>query len=713
MTFRFRNLPLGKKLNAALLLCSGIAVALLFVFMLANNVHRLRREIITEITTLAEVVATNCAAAVVFNDPRSAAETLAGLRAKPQIVQAAIRVGNGPIFARYSSPEERKVSTVLGYLERHLIWDPMLTVSRPITVDKQIVGTLEIVTDISTQVSVLEGEIAALLAATLAVLLVTALAANRFRRLIITPIDKVARTAQAIAQDQDFSRRVEWTDAQAGDEIGQLIDAFNKMLWQIEDRETRLGQELHQRKQTEVKLDHLAHYDTLTHLPNRFLFQETLALTLQRAGNLGERVGLLFIDLDHFKVVNDSLGHATGDVLLVLVAERLKSALRGSDVVSRLGGDEFTVIIDNVAGHAHLRHIADKLTVAISQPIELKDVTLSAPASIGIALYPDDASDAETLLRNADTAMYFAKSHGRGNYQFFSAEMNERANKRLMLESHLREAVGKGELSVVYQPQIDFASGRMIGCEALLRWSNPELGSVSPTDFIPIAEESGLIHVIGDFVLKTACQQAKSWLDETGVALRTAVNISIRQFNDQHFIGNVQRTLAAASIPASLLELEITESCIMDNIEDTLKQVRRLRGIGIRLSIDDFGTGYSSMAYLKQLPATLVKIDQSFVRNLPASLADIEIVRAVLHLAQGLHMETLAEGVETAAQARFLADEGCTTAQGYYFSRPVSAEAITDLLRSQNIFTWNVDKHAAADTLNLTGAALGGFARPG
>ena len=524
----------------------------------------------------------------------------------------------------------------------------------------------------------------------LTVLLVTTFTANRFRKLITSPIEEVARTAQAIAKDQDYSRRVAWSEGQTRDEVGQLIDAFNKMLVQIQDREARLGRELQQRKLTEEKLDHLAHYDTLTHLPNRYLFQQTLALTLKRAGKLGQQVGLLFIDLDNFKVVNDSLGHATGDTLLVMVAQRLKKALRSSDIVSRLGGDEFTVIIDQVEGHAHLRQIIEKLKAAISRSVELNDVKLSVHASVGVALFPDDASDADTLVRNADTAMYSAKSRGRANYQFFSAEMNDRANKRLMLESHLRQAIGKGELSVVYQPQIEFASGRMIGCEALLRWSNPELGPVSPVDFIPIAEESGLIHVIGDFVLKTACAQAKRWLDDTGVALRTAVNISIRQFNEQRFVEKVQHTLAATRMPANLLELEITESCIMDNIKDTLEKVRRLRARGIRLSIDDFGTGYSSMAYLKQLPATLVKIDQSFVRNLPASGADIEIVRAVLHLAQGLHMETLAEGVETAAQAQFLAHEGCTTAQGYYFSRPVAAQAITDLLHNPQIFTWNV-----------------------
>jgi EAL domain-containing protein (putative c-di-GMP-specific phosphodiesterase class I) len=303
-------------------------------------------------------------------------------------------------------------------------------------------------------------------------------------------------------------------------------------------------------------------------------------------------------------------------------------------------------------------------------------------------MFPPDATDAENLLRNADTAMYFAKSHGRSNYQFFSPEMNERANKRLIIESHLRHAIEKNELFLVYQPQIDLASGHIVGAEALLRWLSPELGAVGPDQFIPVAEETGIIQQIGEFVMESACLQAKRWQDIEGLSLLVAVNVSIRQFNSKLFIDNVRSLLDHTGLSVERLELEITESCIMDNVEDTLKKVRQLRELGIRLSIDDFGTGYSSLTYLKQLPISQLKVDQSFVRGIPQSNEDMEIVRAVLHLAHGLGLESLAEGVETAAQARFLQREGCMIGQGYYFSRPISAEELTKLLLEKKTYTF-------------------------
>ena len=375
-------------------------------------------------------------------------------------------------------------------------------------------------------------------------------------------------------------------------------------------------------------------------------------------------------------------------MLLKILSQRLTKCVRSSDLVSRLGGDEFTVIIDQVKGQEHLREIVDKMAAAVAQPVELKNIELQTTASIGIALFPDDAADVENLVRNADTAMYSAKSRGRANFQFFSAKMNERANKRLIFESHLHRAIEKNELFLMYQPQVDFATGRVVGAEALLRWTSPELGAVGPGEFIPIAEETGLIQQIGDFVMESACRQAKRWIDDEGAALRIAVNVSIRQFSAKLFVHNTQALLERTGLPVELLELELTESCIMDNVEDTLIKIRQLHELGIRLSVDDFGTGYSSMTYLKQLPISQLKVDQSFVRGIPESDEDMEIVRAVLHLSHGLKLETLAEGVETVEQARFLAQEGCMIAQGYYFSQPVSADEMTLLLREKRAYSW-------------------------
>lgn len=685
----FLHLPLKSKLNIALLLSSGIAVAVLFLVMLVNNTQRLRNEAVAQISILAQVTATNSQAAVTFNDPAGASETLAALRVKPEILAAEIRDSKHQPFAVYRSvkaPSDFRFQ----YAGNTYFWDRVIVVSRPIVVDKEPIGQLWIAADLSDLFSVLRGEILALAVAALVAFGVSALVTKRFRALIADPIDEVARTAQAIAKDQDFSRRVAWAERTAHDEVGQLIDAFNKMVGQIEDRETRLRSELEQRRLAEKKLEQLAHYDTLTDLPNRFLFEQTLALTLERARRLGHRMALLFIDIDNFKLVNDSLGHATGDILLKMFAQRLTKTVRASDIVSRLGGDEFTVIIDQVKDLEHLRSIADKLVAAIGQPIQLGDREIYATASIGIAMFPDSAADAEGLVRRADATMYFAKSRGRANYQFFTPDLYDRASGRLKLETQLRRAIEKNELFVVYQPQVDLVSGQMIGCEALVRWKNPELGTVSPGDFIPVAEETGLIHPIGEFVMETACRQAKRWLDEEGAALHMAVNISIRQFGTTQFTENIRALLARTGMPAKLLELELTESCIMENVEDTLNKIRSLRDLGARFSIDDFGTGYSSMTYLKQLPVSVVKVDQSFVRGIPESSADMQIVRAVLLLAHGFKLETVAEGVETAEQARFLAAEGCKIAQGYYFSRPVSAEEITAMLRAGPPPTWRV-----------------------
>jgi len=684
LSYRFRNLPLKSKLNVALLLSSGIAALLLFALMLLNAVYNLREQKVSQISVLAEVMAANTASALVFSDAKSAETTLAALRIEPEILFAEIHGRDHQLFAGYHSagiPRDFKAEES----NRDDFRDPVFSTSKYIIVDGEPVGHIWIVADLSNKFLAVAEQVVALAIATLISLAVTLLIANRFRRLISQPIEQVATTAKAIARDHDFSRRV---PRSCDDEIGQLIDAFNHMVGQIEDREHRLKEELQHRILTEHELDKLAHFDTLTGLPNRHMFQQALALTLERARKLEHQVALFFVDLDNFKVVNDSLGHASGDILLKILSQRLTKCVRTSDIVSRLGGDEFTVIIDQVKGVEHLREIADKLTTSMAQPVKLKDIELQSTASIGIAMFPPDATDAENLLRNADTAMYFAKSHGRSNYQFFSPEMNERANKRLIIESHLRHAIEKNELFLVYQPQIDLASGHIVGAEALLRWLSPELGAVGPDQFIPVAEETGIIQQIGEFVMESACLQAKRWQDIEGLSLLVAVNVSIRQFNSKLFIDNVRSLLDHTGLSVERLELEITESCIMDNVEDTLKKVRQLRELGIRLSIDDFGTGYSSLTYLKQLPISQLKVDQSFVRGIPQSNEDMEIVRAVLHLAHGLGLESLAEGVETAAQARFLQREGCMIGQGYYFSRPISAEELTKLLLEKKTYTF-------------------------
>jgi diguanylate cyclase (GGDEF)-like protein/PAS domain S-box-containing protein len=434
------------------------------------------------------------------------------------------------------------------------------------------------------------------------------------------------------------------------------------------------------RKRAEEQIEFHAFHDVLTLLPNRKLFVDRLMQNLARARRSGKPLAVLFIDLDQFKSVNDTLGHTAGDELLLEMSKRLRRCTRGEDTVARLGGDEFTIIL------SELHHVEDALTVAgkilelVSSPLTIGSVPIEISASIGIALYPADGSDPETLLRNADSAMYRAKESGRNTFQLCTDEMKRAAMERLSLETRLRKAIHDGALVLHYQPQISFATGRIVGAEALVRWPDPEMGFIEPSVFIPIAEESRLIVPLGDWVLRNACVQAHQWA-RAGSPIRVAVNLSVRQFQQQDLVDRVRAILDETQLAPSALELEITETAAMQNADVTISQLRALRKVGVGISIDDFGTGYSSLNYLKNFPITAVKIDRSFVRDLATSEGDAAIVSAVIGIARSLQLRVIAEGVETDAQFEFLHRRACDEAQGYYFSRPVGAEVFLAMLR--------------------------------
>ncbi len=434
---------------------------------------------------------------------------------------------------------------------------------------------------------------------------------------------------------------------------------------------TQLQEEVFERMQAEQRIWHVAHHDSLTGLPNRVLLHDRLQQALAHAQRNQHRVAVMFLDLDRFKSINDTLGHAVGDELLKTVAQRLTGVVRAVDTVSRLGGDEFVVVLHEVAGAEDVVPVAEKILSALSTVVSIESHQLHATPSIGISLFPDDGDEVFGLMKNADTAMYHAKAAGRNNFQFFARRMNERAAHYFTLENRLRQAVKDGMLLLHYQPLVDWGRRVVCGTEALVRWQDPEQGLVSPGDFIPIAEDTGLIVPIGEWVLHEALRQNRDWQQSGRPLLPVSVNLSPRQFRQNDLVDTLRRLLADTGQPARLLELEITESTLMHDIDETRGKLDEIAALGVRLAIDDFGTGYSSLSYLKRFPVHKLKVDQSFVRDLKFDPDDAAIVTAIVGLAHSLGLDTLAEGVETREQLDVLLDLGCARFQGYLFARPL------------------------------------------
>ncbi|MBI3344927.1 MAG: EAL domain-containing protein [Gammaproteobacteria bacterium] len=435
-----------------------------------------------------------------------------------------------------------------------------------------------------------------------------------------------------------------------------------------------------QRKQAEARLEHLALYDPLTGLPNRKLLDDRLRQVLSEADREGHMVALLFIDLDHFKHINDSFGHGMGDKLLRAVAGQLSAGLRAGDTIARLGGDEFAVVLPNIRHVDEVAGIVRKIQALLDAPFTVDGRELHVSASIGITLYPLDEGDVEGLIRNADTAMYHAKESGRNTFRLYTAELHARATRRLALESGLRHALNREEFVLHYQPQVDLRTGRLVGMEALLRWRHPEEGLIPPMEFIPVAEETGLIVPIGEWVLKTVCTQIRVWEKQGFPPLRVAVNLSVQQVKHRVLLETVRRALAEARVEPQYLDLELTESILIKGAQTTTC-IEALDEMGVNFSLDDFGTGYSSLAYLKRFPIDHLKIDRSFVRDIATDPDDAAIVKAVIAMARALGMKVIAEGVETREQLELLSGEGCDMIQGYYCSKPLPADEITELVR--------------------------------
>ncbi|MCU7846013.1 MAG: EAL domain-containing protein [Candidatus Thiodiazotropha sp. (ex Monitilora ramsayi)] len=440
--------------------------------------------------------------------------------------------------------------------------------------------------------------------------------------------------------------------------------------------------DISQLKEAEEKLRHLAHHDTLTNLPNRLYFQDRLDQALSHASRMEKRLGLLFLDLDNFKNVNDSLGHQVGDELLQRVSEQLYKSLRKHDVIARHGGDEFLVLIEDIEDPLELRHIADHIQENLRHPVHVNNIEFNISASIGISIYPDNGTTRDSLLRNADAAMYEAKKNGRNRVAFYTPELTDTVQARVSLEGDFRRALNTKQFTLNYQPQFNASNGELIGAEVLVRWHHPQRGLIPPSEFIPIAEETGLINELGCWITTTACHQAQAWREKGLKEFQLAINLSPHQLSDSCAF-KLARILDTTGFPAHLLEFEITESLLMESGCKAIQQLFSIKELGIGLSMDDFGTGHSSMSQLKHLPIQKLKIDRSFIRDIPGDPNDVAITRSIIALGHALELKVLAEGVETEEQMEFLKREKCDALQGYYLGRPITAEGFEAILNNQ------------------------------
>ncbi|MBW8067024.1 MAG: EAL domain-containing protein, partial [Ferrovum sp.] len=436
-----------------------------------------------------------------------------------------------------------------------------------------------------------------------------------------------------------------------------------------------------EQKESEARFIYQANHDRLTGLPNRHLLQDRLSRAIRLAERNQSRLAVLFLDLDNFKWVNDSLGHATGDQLLISVSQRLQTGVRASDTVARLGGDEFVVLLQQPAGHQELAIVAEKLIEIIEQPIVLGGYDFHTTTSIGISIYPEDGADSDILLKHADTAMYVAKASGKSGFRFFDPEMNRQAVARVEVERDLRRAIQEQEFELYFQPKFCLATEKLCGLEALIRWQHPRNGLIQPDDFIPVAEETALIIPLGEWVIRAVCRQVVTWRDQNlSYRHRVAINLSLLQVESDAFVDTVESILEETGVPPRLIEFELTESMVLRNPARSAKVLQRLRKLGIHLALDDFGTGYSSLSHLRQLPLDAIKIDRSFIQNIPNSGEDNQIVRMIVALGKSAQMIVVAEGVETKLQKDCLSALGCDFLQGFLFSRPVPRQELEVLL---------------------------------
>ena len=650
------------KMTLTVLLASSMAVGTLMTAFLVFDSISTRALLNARLATLADVVGRNSTAALNFNDPAAAVEVLEALRAEPPVITACLYDSSGILFAQY----QRQARTRNCPASRTQIAAPSRkfpNVARPVFRHGEFVGTAFLISDVQElerrwkRLLLLAGILLALALA----LTIGGVSGSLLQRRISKPIFDLASAMQKVTAEQEFNARV---TISGSDEIARLGKGFNAMLRELERREN-------EKKEFEAKLKFQASNDALTGLPNRRLFGDRLSQSLAFAGREQRIVALLYIDLDGFKLVNDSLGHSIGDALLVQVAARLHARVRKSDTLARLGGDEFTVILGSLHAGEEAMIVAKTLLDALAPPFAIEDHHLTIGASIGISLFPENAYEPSDLMQQADSAMYAAKRNGKNRAMYFKPELGTLVRERLNLENQLRDALAQGDILVYYQPEFDVVAGRLVRFEALARWSHRTLGTIPPDKFIPVAEESGLIVPLGAHILEQACCEAVKWQKIAPYPVQVAVNVSTIQFSRETFVEDVKETLNRTGLRPDLLQLELTESVMIHGIHGSAETMKRLKKLGVTFAIDDFGTGYSCLSYLPSLPFDALKIDRSFVKECHLRPERKRLVQSLITLAHNIGLQVIVEGVENEQQLDLIRKLGGNEIQGYLLGRPI------------------------------------------
>jgi diguanylate cyclase (GGDEF)-like protein len=661
-----RNNNFAHKITLASLLATSIAVCTLTTAFLVLDSISSRGSLNARLSTLADVVGKNSTAALNFNDQVAALEILEALRAEPSIITACLYDSVGTLFAQYKRDSGSQTCSK----DRKDVLAPkgaFPSAIRSVSHRHEFLGSVVLISDV--QELKRRRKKLLLLAGILLVLALSIGGAFGFllQRKILKPISDLSLAMQKVRAEQTYNARV---SISGSDEIADLGSGFNAMLIELERREA-------EKIEFELQLALQAHNDALTGLPNRRLFGERLALTLATADRGILTVAMLYIDLDGFKLVNDSLGHPIGDSLLVEVAARFSARVRMSDTLARIGGDEFTVILSSLHVREEAMIVGRKLLETLSEPFYIEGHQLTISASIGISIYPENAQTGSELMQQADAAMYAAKRGGKNQARYFTPDLGVQVREQLNLENQLRDALAKGEIYVNYQPEFDALSGRLVRFEALARWNHPTLGTIPPDKFIPVAEESGLIIPMGAYILEQACIEAMKWQSVASYPIQVAVNVSSIQFARVTFMDEVADILNRTGLRPELLQLELTESVMIDGISSTAKKMERLKSLGITFAIDDFGTGYSCLSYLPSLPFDALKVDRSFVKTCHSSPEGRILVQSLITLAQNIGLRVIVEGVETAEQLAVIRDLGGDEVQGYLLGRPNSNPTAT------------------------------------
>ncbi len=671
---KLHDAPIKIKMMAIYLLVNIMAMTLSFVFMMSDEFYSIRHAVVINMHAQASIMAQNVAEGTASQHAVSINQSLKTLDIVPIISQAQVSLLDGTTIAQYQKPTIKENALI--ELLNKTDWNTF-TIQQDIIWQDKKVGSIRIFSRLNQLYHHLLLFVAISLFAGLFALYSAYLMSRYWSERITKPLTALNGLMDTITQSQNFSLR---SDLQSADEVGELSKGINTMLDLIEKRNGELAHELIQRGLVEAKLDQLAHQDNVTHLPNRHFFNQYLQKSISAAQEQNTILCVMFVDLDNFKIVNDTLGHLAGDTLLNEVAHRIQVALKHEDVVCRIGGDEFAIVKCNIVSPDIADRVARNVIESLNKPFNIQNNEIYVGASIGMSFFPEDAKEISSLLSSADAAMYHAKALGKNNFQHYHTDMEGKIRRRLNMENSLRRALEADEMELYYQPQVNIHTLRIQGFEALLRWNHPKMGIITPNEFIHYAEDASLILPLGEWVMQTACYQAKVWQATYDENLHMSVNFTARQLRDDDMVEKILSALLIADMPPHTLDIELTESSLMDNSELSVDKMRQLRSAGIHISIDDFGTGFSSLSYLKRFPLSALKIDRSFINDIPFDEDDVAITNAIIALATTLKIDVIAEGVETQAQLDYLRANCTGQAQGYLLCPALPANRMEEFL---------------------------------